>query len=109
MGDVCRFGLFLYQGSYFQQHGGTLGENLIGCIDLMVRTYVSFILLHTQSALFLRQVYAKDETFSVVPWFVGPPGFYTSSLEVARQVAGSGRKSDFIKPEYASEGFLCEF
>ncbi|KAJ8517940.1 hypothetical protein ONZ45_g4933 [Pleurotus djamor] len=44
--------------------------------------------------------------FSIVPWLVGPPGFYASSLEVARQVAGSGRNSGFVKPEYASEGFL---
>ncbi|KAJ8517930.1 hypothetical protein ONZ45_g4924 [Pleurotus djamor] len=50
--------------------------------------------------------YSKDETFSIVPWLAGPPGFYTSSLEVARQVIGGGHKSDFVKPEHASRALL---
>ncbi|KAJ8508787.1 hypothetical protein ONZ45_g8971 [Pleurotus djamor] len=56
--------------------------------------------------MFTRLAYSKDETFSIVPWLFGPPGFYTSSLDVARQVIGGSHKSDFIKAEHASQSLL---
>ncbi|KAG7441096.1 cytochrome P450 [Guyanagaster necrorhizus] len=52
------------------------------------------------------QMYRSGENVSVVPWFGGPPAIYTSNLDVTRQVASGGHKSDFIKPQEASRILL---
>ncbi|KAF8155579.1 cytochrome P450 [Crassisporium funariophilum] len=53
-------------------------------------------------------IYKKygNETVSLVPYIVGVPTFYTSNLDVARQVAGGGHKTSFIKPQSASLALL---
>ncbi|KAG5634271.1 hypothetical protein H0H81_002585, partial [Sphagnurus paluster] len=48
----------------------------------------------------------RNETVSVVPFIAGSPAIYTSNLDVARQVAGGGHKTSFIKPESASRALL---
>ncbi|KAF8815129.1 cytochrome P450 [Phlegmacium glaucopus] len=50
----------------------------------------------------------KNETVSLVPFLVGEPTLYSSSLEVARQISGGGTKNNFIKPE-ASHGALLRW
>lgn len=47
-----------------------------------------------------------SDTISFVPFIFGPTGFYTSNLDVARQVASSSRGRSFIKPETASGALL---
>ncbi|KAI0064333.1 cytochrome P450 [Artomyces pyxidatus] len=39
----------------------------------------------------------NSETVSSVPFLIGPPAIYTSSVEVARQIVGGGPKSAWIK------------
>ncbi|KAG6901989.1 hypothetical protein C0995_005948 [Termitomyces sp. Mi166 len=48
----------------------------------------------------------QSENVSMVPFISGIPGIYTSNLDVARQVAGGGHKSSFIKPQSASRALL---
>ncbi|KAF4583601.1 hypothetical protein EYR38_002356 [Pleurotus pulmonarius] len=48
----------------------------------------------------------KNESFSVIPWLLGPAGIFTSNIDVARQVVAGGQKSSFIKPEESSGTFL---
>ena len=50
--------------------------------------------------------YYRNETVSVVPFFVGEPTLYSSSLEVARQVSGGGTRNNFIKPAASYSAFL---
>ncbi|PBK68763.1 cytochrome P450 [Armillaria solidipes] len=52
------------------------------------------------------QMYRSGENVSVVPWLGGPSAIYTSNLDVTRQVASGGHKSDFIKSEAASKILL---
>ncbi|KAF8816637.1 cytochrome P450 [Phlegmacium glaucopus] len=40
----------------------------------------------------------RNETVSLVPFLVGEPTLYSSSLDVARQISGGGTKNNFIKP-----------
>jgi len=47
-----------------------------------------------------------NDTISVVPFFTGPTGFYTSNLDVARQVISGAHKSSFFKHENSSRAFL---
>ena len=47
-----------------------------------------------------------NDTISLVAFLAGPPSFYTANLDVARQVAGGGHKTSFIKPEDASRALL---
>ncbi|KAF8966623.1 cytochrome P450 [Flammula alnicola] len=47
-----------------------------------------------------------SETISLVPFLIGPPTFYTSNLDVARQVASSSGGRSFYKPETASRSIL---
>ncbi|KAK0203454.1 cytochrome P450 [Desarmillaria ectypa] len=53
------------------------------------------------------QMYRSGENVSVVPWLGGPSAIYTSNLDVTRQVASGGQKSDFIKPESSSRILLA--
>jgi len=46
------------------------------------------------------------DTISVVPFLLGPSSFWTSNLEVIRQVATSGQNSSFIKPTIGSNALL---
>ncbi|KAF9051514.1 cytochrome P450 [Panaeolus papilionaceus] len=46
------------------------------------------------------------DTFTLVPFIFGPPTFYTSNLDVARQVIGGGHKTSFVKPESSSQILL---
>ncbi|KAF4564657.1 alcohol dehydrogenase [Pleurotus pulmonarius] len=48
----------------------------------------------------------NNESFSIVPWLVGPAGIYTSNIDVGRQVIAGGHKTSFIKPEEASQALL---
>ncbi|KAF7426204.1 hypothetical protein PC9H_008571 [Pleurotus ostreatus] len=48
----------------------------------------------------------NNESFSIVPWLVGPAGIYTSNIDVGRQVIAGGHKTSFIKPEEASQSLL---
>ncbi|KDQ31693.1 hypothetical protein PLEOSDRAFT_1061813 [Pleurotus ostreatus PC15] len=48
----------------------------------------------------------QNESFSVVPWLLGPAGIYTSNVDIARQVTTEGRKSSFFKPQETSRLFL---
>ncbi|KAG6829040.1 hypothetical protein H0H87_012773, partial [Tephrocybe sp. NHM501043] len=48
----------------------------------------------------------QNENVSMIPFISGIPGIYTSNLDVARQVAGGGHKSNFIKPQSASRALL---
>ncbi|KAI0064334.1 cytochrome P450 [Artomyces pyxidatus] len=45
----------------------------------------------------------NSETVSSVPFLLGPPSIYTSSLEVARQIVSSGPKSAWVKPIATSQ------
>ncbi|CAA7270196.1 unnamed protein product [Cyclocybe aegerita] len=47
-----------------------------------------------------------NDTISVAPFVVGPAGFYTANLDIARQVAGGGHKTSFVKPKEASKALL---
>uniref|UniRef100_A0A0W0FX74 Cytochrome P450 n=1 Tax=Moniliophthora roreri TaxID=221103 RepID=A0A0W0FX74_MONRR len=51
-------------------------------------------------------LYKDNETISIVPWLSGKPQIFTSNLDVLRQVASTGPKSCFIKPETASKTLL---
>ncbi|KAF8138092.1 cytochrome P450, partial [Mycena galopus ATCC 62051] len=42
--------------------------------------------------------YARHETVHLVPVFAGIPGLWTSNMDIARQIAGGGHRSSFIKP-----------
>ncbi|KAH0580883.1 hypothetical protein H2248_012042 [Termitomyces sp. 'cryptogamus'] len=48
----------------------------------------------------------QNENVSMVPFISGIPSIYTSNLDVARQVVGGGHKSNFIKPQSASQALL---
>ncbi|KJA21381.1 hypothetical protein HYPSUDRAFT_77809 [Hypholoma sublateritium FD-334 SS-4] len=49
----------------------------------------------------------ENDTISFVPMLLGPPTFYTSNLEVARQlVSGTNSARSFHKPEAASKTIL---
>ncbi|KAK0237713.1 cytochrome P450 [Armillaria nabsnona] len=52
------------------------------------------------------KLYRSGENVSIVPWLAGPSAIYTSNLDVTRQVASGGHKSDFIKPEAGSQILL---
>ncbi|KAF9529864.1 cytochrome P450 [Crepidotus variabilis] len=43
------------------------------------------------------------DTFSVVPFVVGKPSFYTANIDVLRQVVGGGHKTSFAKGEHQSD------
>ncbi|KJA20056.1 hypothetical protein HYPSUDRAFT_68834 [Hypholoma sublateritium FD-334 SS-4] len=47
-----------------------------------------------------------NDTISLVPFFFGPPTFYTSNLDIVRQVAASSGGKSFIKPKSASQSLL---
>ncbi|KAF8626099.1 hypothetical protein AX15_005083 [Amanita polypyramis BW_CC] len=53
----------------------------------------------------LYKQYGTD-TISVVPFVVGAPSFYSSNLEVIRQIASNGPNASFIKPEFGSGALL---
>ncbi|KAJ7634855.1 cytochrome P450 [Roridomyces roridus] len=48
------------------------------------------------------QTYARGETVSVFPIIAGTPRLWTSNINIGRQVAAGGHRSNFIKPEDAS-------
>ncbi|KAF9553104.1 cytochrome P450 [Agrocybe pediades] len=47
-----------------------------------------------------------NDTISVVPFLAGPTGFYTSNLDVARQVITGAHKCSFFKHENSTQAFL---
>ncbi|KAH9478750.1 Cytochrome P450 monooxygenase 124 [Psilocybe cubensis] len=47
-----------------------------------------------------------NDTISVVPYLVGSPTFYTTNVDVARQVSGGGHKCSFYKTPESSAAFL---
>ncbi|KAK2462366.1 hypothetical protein APHAL10511_005672 [Amanita phalloides] len=53
----------------------------------------------------LYEQYGTD-TISVVPFVYGSPSFYTSNLEIIRQIAPSGPNAGFIKPLIGSRALL---
>ncbi|KAF5365981.1 hypothetical protein D9758_006676 [Tetrapyrgos nigripes] len=46
------------------------------------------------------------QVVSIVPWLIGPSSIWSNNLDVARQVTAGGHKSDWIKPEEASQALL---
>jgi len=65
-------------------------------------------LVQNLSQMMYALVYKRfgNDTISLVAFLAGPPSFYTANLDVARQVAGGGHKTSFIKPEDASRALL---
>lgn len=47
-----------------------------------------------------------SDTISLVPFLAGAPSFYTSNIDVLRQVASSSGGRSFIKPESAGQSLL---
>ncbi|KAF4618306.1 hypothetical protein D9613_011546 [Agrocybe pediades] len=47
-----------------------------------------------------------NDTISVVPFLAGPTGFYTSNLDVARQVITGAHRCSFFKHENSTQAFL---
>ncbi|KAF9525621.1 cytochrome P450 [Crepidotus variabilis] len=47
-----------------------------------------------------------NDTFSLVPFLVGPPTIYTATLEVARQSIGGGHKTSFAKADQFQPALL---
>ncbi|KAF7344596.1 hypothetical protein MSAN_01941700 [Mycena sanguinolenta] len=44
------------------------------------------------------QTYRESETVLVVPILTGKPALWSSNMDIGRQVAAGGHRSDFIKP-----------
>ncbi|KAF7344598.1 Cytochrome P450 [Mycena sanguinolenta] len=48
------------------------------------------------------QTYRQSETVLVVPILSGKPSLWSSNIDIGRQVAAGGHRSDFIKPPYST-------
>ncbi|KAG6830547.1 hypothetical protein H0H87_007746, partial [Tephrocybe sp. NHM501043] len=51
------------------------------------------------SWLWRKDLYARNETFSVVPFLVGGPSLYTSNIDVMRQILSGDKKTSWHKSE----------
>ena len=92
----------------FRPPGGILAYTLRGIGGTPVRDLKNIIYsAQSRQALQVYKSYESD-TISCVPILLGPPTFYTSNLDVARQlVSGSSAGRSFNKPEAASKTILC--
>ncbi|KAJ7185585.1 cytochrome P450 [Mycena filopes] len=52
------------------------------------------------------QTYSKNETVNLVPVLSGIPGLWTSNIDIGRQIASGGNRSNFIKPPGSNAVFL---
>ncbi|KAF7344594.1 hypothetical protein MSAN_01941500 [Mycena sanguinolenta] len=53
------------------------------------------------------QTYRKGETVLVVPILTGKSALWSSNIDIGRQVAAGGHRSDFIKPPRSTRTFLA--
>ncbi|KAJ7927562.1 cytochrome P450 [Mycena leptocephala] len=52
------------------------------------------------------QKYAQNETVNLVPILSGIPGLWTSNIDIGRQVAAGGNRSNFAKTETSNQALL---
>ncbi|KAJ7634851.1 cytochrome P450 [Roridomyces roridus] len=53
------------------------------------------------------KIYTRNETVNVFPILGGAPGLWTSNMDVGRQIAAGGQRSDFAKPDSATTFLLA--
>ncbi|KAJ6488022.1 cytochrome P450 [Mycena sanguinolenta] len=53
------------------------------------------------------QIYRQSETVLVVPILSGKPGLWSSNIDIGRQIAAGGHRSNFIKPPNSTRTLLA--